>query len=709
VIAALLRRAVLIGVAVLCVLAMLPAQQSPPSPELVPAADTSAFRPNNIITDAVFYDSGSMSAAQIQTFLNQQGANCTPASGGPACLKNYRMTSETQPADAYCKGRYAGAANETAAAIIAKVSMACGINPRVILVMLQKETGLVTRTTPTAHLYNRAMGFGCPDNAGGQCSAVYPGFFRQVYFAARQFQRYDAGVSGGYKAGISNNIQFNPDAGCGASPVVIANQATANLYNYTPYQPNPAALAAGYGTGDSCSAYGNRNFWLYFTDWFGSTQTVGRDVDAPRGSLDQVSAGVSTIAVRGWTYDPNTPTASINVHVYVDGRYTMPIGANQPRPDVPQVYPGVGPSTGYNGSLAATPGKHTVCVYAVNVGDGYTNPLLGCRTVTVQSFPAHVPVGSVDTVSTSVLSVTVTGWAIDPDIPTAPLRVHVYVDGRVVQAITADGVRSDVGAAYPRATANHGFTFTRTLAGGPHEICFYAINQGAGTANPRLGCKTVTLGGPPVGVLERVTATASEVQIEGWAIDPDTADPITVNVYVDGQAVTTQTANLDRPELETAKPGYGRLHGFDLTIPVPGGNRLVCVYANDVGYGSGAPRLGCWRGTVPLSPPIGNVDEVTRSGGTVTARGWALDLDARTEPVRVHVKVDGVLTAIVWANVPNSRPDIDAVYPGSGPSHGWTATLPGVTSGSHQVCAIGTALPYDGSNALLNCITVVVP
>jgi hypothetical protein len=34
-----------------------------------------------------------------------------------------------------------------------------------------------------------------------------------------------------------------------------------------------AAINAGYGSGDGCSAYGNRNFWLYYTDWFGSTNT----------------------------------------------------------------------------------------------------------------------------------------------------------------------------------------------------------------------------------------------------------------------------------------------------------------------------------------------------------------------------------------------------------------------------------------------------
>ncbi len=60
--------------------------------------------------------------------------------------------------------------------------------------------------------------------------------------------------------------------GCGSSPVYIQNQATANLYYYTPYQPNAAAIRAGYGEGDGCSSYGNRNFYQYFTDWFGSSQ-----------------------------------------------------------------------------------------------------------------------------------------------------------------------------------------------------------------------------------------------------------------------------------------------------------------------------------------------------------------------------------------------------------------------------------------------------
>jgi len=69
----------------------------------------------------------------------------------------------------------------------------------------------------------------------------------------------------------NNSIKWSPNDSCGSSTVYIQNLATAALYDYTPYRPNQASLSAGYGTGDSCSSYGNRNFYLYFTDWFGST------------------------------------------------------------------------------------------------------------------------------------------------------------------------------------------------------------------------------------------------------------------------------------------------------------------------------------------------------------------------------------------------------------------------------------------------------
>src|SRR5690606_24086380 len=60
-------------------------------------------------------------------------------------------------------------------------------------------------------------------------------------------------------------------------------QATANLYIYTPYRPNVAALAAGYGSGDSCSTYGNRNFYNFYVDWFapGASTSTGAPAQVP--------------------------------------------------------------------------------------------------------------------------------------------------------------------------------------------------------------------------------------------------------------------------------------------------------------------------------------------------------------------------------------------------------------------------------------------
>src|SRR5207253_1333233 len=73
-----------------------------------------------------------------------------------------------------------------------------------------------------------------------------------------------------YSIGNNSFVGYNPNSGCGGTNITMSNQATAGLYNYTPYQPNQAALNNLYGTGDSCSAYGNRNFWRMYWDWFGN-------------------------------------------------------------------------------------------------------------------------------------------------------------------------------------------------------------------------------------------------------------------------------------------------------------------------------------------------------------------------------------------------------------------------------------------------------
>lgn len=230
------------------------------------AANSSLFNPGNIISNAVFFDGAAMDTGTVQNFLNSKVPSCR---SGYTCMKNYSQATPSLSRDSYC-GAYSGSASESAAAIISKVGQSCGISPKVLLVLLEKEQSLVSDTWPLDSQYRNATGFACPDTA--PCDPSYNGFFYQVYYAARQFQKYAATPnSWNYKAGQYNNIRYHPNAACGSSSVYIQNQATAGLYIYTPYQPNSAALSNLYGTGDSCSAYGNRNFWRMFTDWFGST------------------------------------------------------------------------------------------------------------------------------------------------------------------------------------------------------------------------------------------------------------------------------------------------------------------------------------------------------------------------------------------------------------------------------------------------------
>jgi len=241
-----------------------------PSVYVIAPSNTGAravFDPGFFISDNVMYDYNAMTLAEIRSFIETQGVNCV-SDGTNICLKHYRETTLTRPPTPYCPGGYQGAANESAADIIYKVATSCRINPQVLLVTLQKEQSLIKQAKP-ASVYLKALGFACAD--GQNCLTEYAGFANQVYAAASQIRKYDMDQYGNYHPGQYNNILYssNPSLKCGASPVFIQSQATASLYNYTPYQPNLAALLAYPSAGNSCSEYGNRNFFFTFNAWFG--------------------------------------------------------------------------------------------------------------------------------------------------------------------------------------------------------------------------------------------------------------------------------------------------------------------------------------------------------------------------------------------------------------------------------------------------------
>jgi len=83
----------------------------------------------------------------------------------------------------------------------------------------------------------------------------------------------------------------------------------------------------------------------------------------------------------------------------------------------------------------------------------------------------------------------ISGWALDPDTP-AFIAVHVYLDGQLAAIVAANEDRPDVGAAFPGKGNAHGFTANIGASAGPHTVCAYGINAGAGT-NTLIGCRGV--------------------------------------------------------------------------------------------------------------------------------------------------------------------------------------------------------------------------
>lgn len=655
-----------------------------------PAADLRQFKAGNIISDAVFFNSATMTEAQIQSFLESKVNSCV---SGYTCLKDYFVQTRSTAADAMC-GAYAGGGTERASRIIYKVAQACGINPQVILVMLQKEQGLVTATAPSKWAYQAAMGQGCPDTAA--CDSRYYGLFNQIYGGAWQLKRYanPPGTSRyftWYAPGNTWNILYHPNSACGRGGVHVENQATANLYYYTPYQPNAAALAAGYSTGDSCSSYGNRNFFNYFTDWFGSTQSTGGD---PFGGFNLVVER-GQFTVEGWAIDRDRITTSLEVTVTVDGQLNWgSFTASAYRPDVGTAYPGAGDYHGMNETFEIVGGTHSVCVSVTNLGNG-SNVSFGCATIDVVT---SSPYGGV-TIDAVPGGTHITGWTLDTDT-TDPLAVHVYADGEG-RAYTANAYRPDVGTVFPGMGNYHGIDITMSLSLGRHEVCVYGIDSGPGV-NVLLGCSTVnvTSNGNPVGALDALVAVPGGVRVSGWALDPSESGSIAVHVYA-GTRGTATVASRERADIPAAYANAGMAHGFNETITSPAGTQSVCAYGINTGLGANS-LLGCRGVTVMAGSPFGGMNTVV-SPGAVTVQGWTIDPDT-VDSIQAHVYIDGAGTQIA---ADTSRPDVSHVYPGYGARHGLDATF-ALSPGDHTVCVYGINAGA-GSNVLLGCNTVNVP
>ena len=406
--------------------------------------------------------------------------------------------------------------------------------------------------------------------------------------------------------------------------------------------------------------------------------------ESPVGAWDSVTGDSGSVRVRGWARDPGVAGAQVQVQVLLDGSLVTTLTASQYRADVG--------AHGFDSTVASSSGPHIVCLRYLNVGAG-NDVHMGCRSVVVA---ARAPVGVIDQVSSTPSTIRVRGWARDPD-SSSPISVHVYIDGVAVRSVRADVPRPDVDRSSPEAGPAHGFDATLAATPGRHVVCVYGINVGPG-ANAHVGCADVVVENKaPIGHLDQVKAAGPDsLTVRGWALDPDTTDPIAVHAYVDGVLVQGAAANGPRSDIGRIF-GLGEAHGFSLTLAAAPGVHTVCVYGIDSAKGRN-PQLGCASVTVVNKTPIGVLDTATGGAGEVRVRGWALDPDT-TAPIMVHVYVDG--RAVRAARAESSRPDVGRAF-GLGDAHGVDVSVP-VTEGQHTVCLYAiNATP--GLNPRVGCV-----
>lgn len=266
------------------------------------------FNHNLIMDDYTFSNTGTMSAAAINNFLNQFPSSCISPNNG---------FSSPDPTGYSPSTGYTYGGNVTGGQVIYDAALAYGINPQVLIATLQKESSVVSGDASYHCTYiNTAMGYGCPDS--GSCPtnpATMSGFSKQLIHAAwlLRFGEQRSLGNTGWNVQANNfpqggdhwdnsddpptcyggpMTQGNLSRGCGQAvtfydgyttidgqSVHMDSGATAALYWYTPHFS------------------GNQSFTTIFTGWFGPTTSngisLGRDAGSPvalafnqNGSLD---------------------------------------------------------------------------------------------------------------------------------------------------------------------------------------------------------------------------------------------------------------------------------------------------------------------------------------------------------------------------------------------------------------------------------------
>jgi len=197
------------------------------------ASETSFYNPNDLLSDAEMMDVYAMSKDELESFL-KRGALSTFVTEDVFGVR-------TKASD-----------------IIWQAATQFQLNPKFLLVLLQREQSLVEDDAPSQNQLDWAMGYSVCDDCSKSDPRIqkFKGFGRQVYYAAQRIREnylVTLEQTGKTETGIGPGIERFID-GVLVKPV---NHVTSALYTYTPH------LA------------GNRNFVKIWDRWFSRVYPSG--------------------------------------------------------------------------------------------------------------------------------------------------------------------------------------------------------------------------------------------------------------------------------------------------------------------------------------------------------------------------------------------------------------------------------------------------
>lgn len=245
-----------------------------------------------------------------------------------------------------------------------------------------------------------------------------------------------------------------------------------------------------------------------------------------------------------------------------------------------------------------------------------------------QAVVSHDPRGTVEYAGWNGSSVTMAGWAFDPDSTASSEQIFVRTGSLVTSpliAITRTTIlRTDVNAVF-HIGGYHGWKVNFLSASGPREFCAFAVNIGLGSTR-LIGCRFVAVPYVPEGHLDAASISGGAVTMSGWALDRDALlSAVRIQVF-EASATSNFVALLNTTSTTYLRADVNQVlhvvgnHGWRTTFTLSGGIHKMCAYALNVGLTAPNKLLGCtslttsytWTGeTAQMDPVRGGVGSLT--------------------------------------------------------------------------------------------------